>query len=61
MSAAIQWNTPQAVVQDNRLGGLKYDYVLIYIKSTHKKASQEIVNHFCEIPGWLSEYPNKEQ
>jgi hypothetical protein len=50
-----------SVVQDNRLGGLKYDYVLIYIKSTHKKASQEIVNHFCEIPGWLSEYPNKEQ
>ncbi len=62
-----------SVVQDNRIGGLKYDYVLIYIKSTHKKASQEIVSrfkfffkkleprkHFCEIPGWLSEYPNKE-
>ncbi|OQY47312.1 MAG: hypothetical protein DRR08_29920 [Candidatus Parabeggiatoa sp. nov. 2] len=50
-----------SVVQDNRIGGLKHDYVLIYIKSAHKKASQEIVKHFCEIPGWLSEYPNKEQ
>ncbi|MEK8020870.1 MAG: DNA methyltransferase [Candidatus Parabeggiatoa sp.] len=49
-----------SVVQDNRIGGLKYDYVLIYIKSTNQKVSQEIVKHFCEIPGWLSEYPNKE-
>ena len=49
-----------SVVQDNRIGGLKYDYVLIYIKSAHKKASQKIVKHFCDIPGWLSEYPNRE-
>jgi hypothetical protein len=50
-----------SVVQDNRHGGLKSDYVLIYLKNAHKKVSQEIVNHFCEIPGWLFEYPNKEQ
>jgi len=49
-----------SVIQDNRIGGLKSDYVLIYIKNTHKKVSQEIVKHFCKIPGWLSEYPNKE-
>ncbi len=49
-----------SVIQDNRIGGLKYDYVLIYIKNAHQKARQEIANQFCEIPGWLSEYPNKE-
>jgi hypothetical protein len=50
-----------SVIQDNRIGGLKHDYVLIYLKSAHKNASQEIVKHFCEIPGWLPEYPNKEE
>lgn len=49
-----------SVVQDNRIGGLKSDYVLIYIKNAHQKARQQIINQFSEIPGWLSEYPNKE-
>lgn len=49
-----------SVVQDNRTGGLKHDYVLIYLKSVHKKPNPEIVKHFAKIPGWLSEYPNKE-
>jgi hypothetical protein len=43
-----------SVVQDNRLGGLKNDYVLIYLKNADKKISQQIIDHFREIPGWLA-------
>jgi 16S rRNA G966 N2-methylase RsmD len=43
-----------SVVQDNRKGGLKYDYILI-MKHKH---SHILSNHeFEKIPGWLTSFP----
>jgi SAM-dependent methyltransferase len=43
-----------SVVQDNRKGGLKHDYILI-MKNKH---SHVLSNHeFGKIPGWLTSFP----
>jgi len=45
-----------SIVQDNRRGALKQDYVLIYMKppSTNKKS---VINNFSSIPGWSELFP----
>lgn len=45
-----------SIVQDNRRGALKQDYVLIFIKypTTNKKS---VINDLSSIPGWSELYP----
>jgi len=45
-----------SIVQDNRRGALKQDYVLIFIKypTTNKKS---VINDLSIIPGWSELYP----
>lgn len=42
-----------SVFQDNRKGGLKTDFVLLF----SKKESVELSNKFSDFPGWSSELP----
>ncbi|MDE5100147.1 MAG: type II modification methylase, partial [Trichodesmium sp. St16_bin4-tuft] len=45
-----------SVVQDNRSGSLKHDFVLIYQKSG--KIALEVFQSLTVIPGWRSEFPD---
>lgn len=45
-----------SVLQNNRTGSLKHDFVLIYQKSG--KRSSEFFQSLIVIPGWRSEFPN---
>jgi len=47
----------KSVVQDNRVGGLKQDYVLV-MKHKHSKKINN--SYFYNIPGWTEELPVKE-
>ena len=42
-----------SLVQDNRKGSLKHDFVLIYVKTENTT----IPKVFEEIPGWSTEFP----
>ncbi len=48
-----------SVVQDNRKGGLKSDYVLLYGKRVTNTFRSELLNLFSTITGWEIEYPQK--
>ncbi|MDD4309807.1 MAG: type II modification methylase, partial [Candidatus Cloacimonetes bacterium] len=45
-----------SIVQDNRSGALKQDYVLIYIKCPTTNV-ESIINDLSSIPGWSKSYP----
>lgn len=47
----------KSVVQDNRAGGLKQDYVLVM---KHKHSNNINKEYFYNIPGWVEELPVKE-
>lgn len=47
-----------SVVQDNRKGGLKNDFVLIYQKPGNK--DKMILKHFEIFPGWSVKFPSNE-
>jgi len=46
-----------SVVQDNRDGGLKSDYVLLYTKSLNAKNIQTISDQFKDLPEWSRVLP----
>ncbi len=46
-----------SVVQDNRRGGLKQDYVLIFCKDKNKKYSKKIRDKFVAMRDWTSNLP----
>ncbi len=46
-----------SVVQDNRKGSLKSDYVLLYGKQVTNSYRQKIMKVFSSINGWIVEYP----
>ncbi|MDJ0581000.1 DNA methyltransferase [Crocosphaera sp.] len=48
-----------SVVQDNRKGGLKTDFVLLYGKNTTQLYKEYIINIFSAIREWSTNYPNK--
>ena len=50
----------RSVVQDNRMGALKHDYVLIYEKSCENRSSENRWKQLSEIDGWSSSLPTKE-
>ena len=47
----------KSVVQDNRAGGLKQDYILVL---KHKYSKNINRDYFYNIPGWIEELPVKE-
>jgi SAM-dependent methyltransferase len=50
-----------SVVQDNRDGAMKSDFVLLYIKKGTTKRIAEIEREIEMIPGWSSKFPKKER
>ena len=48
-----------SVVQDNRKGGLKTDFVLLYGKNVSKEYRTNIVDTFSAVNGWSPDYPKK--
>lgn len=48
-----------SVVQDNRKGGLKTDFVLLYGKDTSKIHRTSIIDTFSILNGWSSDYPKR--
>jgi 16S rRNA G966 N2-methylase RsmD len=50
-----------SVVQDNRKGALKHDYVLIYEKSTEDPMSDKRWNKLTELDGWSASLPIKDR
>jgi 16S rRNA G966 N2-methylase RsmD len=51
----------RSVVQDNRTGALKHDYVLIYEKFSKNRASENRWKKLSDIDGWSSSLPTKEE
>jgi hypothetical protein len=49
-----------SVVQDNRKGGLKTDYVLIYAKQLTELRKNQILQIFSKIQAWEIQYPIEE-
>lgn len=49
-----------SVVQNNRKGGLKTDFVLLYGKNVSDSLTKDIVNKFKNIRGWSTKYPKGE-
>jgi DNA modification methylase len=47
-----------SVVQDNREGGLKSDYVLIYVKSENKDEANRISQLFEDLESWSKKLPS---
>jgi len=47
-----------SVVQDNRKGAMKNDFVLIFVKQSHKKIELKNWEIFNKIPGWITNLPN---
>ena len=47
----------KSVVQENRVGGLKQDYILVM---KHKSSKNINRKYFYNIPGWIEELPVKE-
>ena len=45
-----------SIVQDNRRGALKQDFVLIYIKCPTANR-ESVINDLSSIPGWSNSYP----
>lgn len=51
----------RSVVQDNRTGALKHDYVLIYEKFSENRASENRWKKLSDIDSWSSSLPAKEE
>ena len=49
----------RSVVQDNRKGALKKDYVLLYAKRIGRTQRNNLKDKFSLINGWSVEHPNK--
>ena len=47
-----------SVVQDNRTGAMKSDYVLLYRKSSIEKRNGLLDEQIYTIPGWSRNFPN---
>jgi 16S rRNA G966 N2-methylase RsmD len=50
-----------SVVQDNRKGALKHDYVLIYEKCSGSSVGQSRWKSLAELDGWSSSLPTKDK
>ncbi len=50
-----------SVVQDNRSGGLSYDYVLLFGRSNGHTRNKEVVNRFSGLSGWSNGLPVETQ
>ncbi|GAJ17838.1 unnamed protein product, partial [marine sediment metagenome] len=48
-----------SVVQDNRSGSLKHDYILIYQKSSSSGENTPLPTEITTIPGWSDDFPKK--
>ncbi len=48
-----------SVLQDNRKGGLKTDYVLLYGKQMSEKNRAKTVNVLSDVKGWTTCYPKE--
>ncbi len=48
-----------SVLQDNRKGGLKTDYVLLYGKQINEKNRAKTVAAFSNVKGWTTRYPKE--
>lgn len=46
-----------SVVQDNRAGSMKSDYVLLYRKRGDAKSNGSFESHIHSIPGWSKDFP----
>lgn len=51
----------RSVVQDNRKGSLKHDYVLIYEKCSNLPILKNCWHKLAELEGWCSELPKKDK
>ncbi|MEI6042893.1 MAG: DNA methyltransferase [Chloroflexota bacterium] len=47
-----------SVIQDNREGGLKYDYALVFSRNSEKMLTKEYRATLSEIPGWSKQAPS---
>lgn len=47
-----------SVLQDNRKGGLKTDFVLLYGKQINEKNRAKTIAAFSNVKGWTTRYPN---
>ncbi len=48
-----------SVLQDNRKGGLKSDFVLLYGKLIDEKKRTNVIADFSQVEGWTTRYPKK--
>lgn len=48
-----------SVVQDNRKGGLKNDFILLFCKTDKNEKVSKITNKFSSLPNWQQNYPKK--
>ena len=48
-----------SILQDNRRGGLKTDFVLLYGKSMNKEDQVPIIDAFRSTNGWTTQHPKK--
>ncbi len=48
-----------SILQDNRKGGLKTDFVLLYGKEISKKCRLQTVTTFGNVNGWTTRYPTE--
>jgi hypothetical protein len=46
-----------SVVQDNRSGALKHDYVLIFVPGSGSSQSEAVREHLKNLPGWTDKIP----
>lgn len=49
-----------SVVQDNRAGGLKTDFVLLYTKGSDWGNARNISEKFSDVAGWSTVFPRKD-
>lgn len=49
-----------SVVQDNRKGALKSDYIIVYQKG-QLSSQHEVTSKFANLPGWSSQFPTKKE
>ncbi len=48
-----------SVVQDNRSGALKYDYVLVFVPSRCSNQSEVVLGRLRSLPDWTDQIPQK--
>ncbi len=50
-----------SILQDNRKGGLKTDFVLLYGKQISEKNLEKTVATFSDVKGWTTRYPKESE